>query len=1047
MTPRNIDGVKADPPPVFFSQIPAVLVNVDGPPIWSPIPGSDLRFAVNTNWDLFLYPEPQSYYLRVEKGWLTAGSLQGPWREADTLPASFSNLPDDGNWTEVRAALQPQTTGRPPTVFVSEKPAELLLLNGAPRYLPVTNTNLLWVSNTDADVFRVGQRGAVYYLVSGRWFSAPDFSGPWTFATPALPDNFRRIPLSHPRSRVLASVPGTRQALEAVLLAQVPQTATVNRHEISPPAVTYQGPPQFEPIENTSVARAMNTDKNILKAGDMYYMCFDGVWFVSKSASGPWTVADTIPKEIYQIPISSPAHNVTYVTVESSDDDEVTFEAAAEYTGMMVAWGTTVWGSGWYYPPYYGYGRFYPVYYPYYPSYGYGARYNPWTRAYVRGGAIYGPHGGAGYGASTPDYGTWARGAAAYGPAAGRGAVQAYNPRTGAIGTTIQGSNVYGNWGSTAVQRGDRWAQTSRVTRNPTGTTSRITQGSGGGGAFTRRGPQGNTMVGRTGAGDVYAGHDGSIYRNQGGTWQKYGDGGWSNAARPTGTSGQARDLGGQAGASRDTVTQLNSDRSARIDGAQRTGDLNRARRTAREATGPASAPAVSVAVGSEEAEAEASEAADDDDARRAVAAIDHGQRMTRRVGFPPWTIPAGYAAAALAIGFALPRLEHRLWLDAASSINSASAIAIYSTVAAGTMTLSAIVFSLTFVMVQFSATAYSPRLVLWLADDPVISHAVGLFTGTYLYSISAIAWVDRDNVDGVPFLGAVVAVMWLLASIGMFIALIRRVARLQVNKMLAFTAEQGRRVIVAHYSEPRSGAAEDGHVPPTALPAQELRHRGRPRTVQAIDTAALLKLASAANARVDVAVAIGDTLIESTPLLRVFGTGRPIEERRLLAAIQVGDQRTFEQDPQYAIRLLVDIAIRALSPAINDPTTAVQALDEIGDLLLRLGNSCLATAPICDAGGVARVVMPVPSWEDFLRLAFEEICSYGASSVQVMRRMNALLTELTAALPVARRPALGYWKHRLRASIERHFPDLDQRRDASAGDRQGLGVSRPDAA
>jgi uncharacterized membrane protein len=265
---------------------------------------------------------------------------------------------------------------------------------------------------------------------------------------------------------------------------------------------------------------------------------------------------------------------------------------------------------------------------------------------------------------------------------------------------------------------------------------------------------------------------------------------------------------------------------------------------------------------------------------------------------------------------------------------------------------------------------------------------------------------------------------------------------------MLAFTGEQGRRVIAALYSEPGSNAAEDGHIgPPAAAITQELRHRGRPRTVQAIDTAALLKLASAADARVDVAVAIGDTVIASTPLLRVFGTGRPIEERRLTAAIQLGNQRTFEQDPQYAIRLLVDIAIRALSPAINDPTTAVQALDEIGDLLQRLGHSCLATAPICDAAGVARVVVPLPTWEDFLRLAFEEICAYGASSVQVMRRMNALVSELTIALPVKRRAALGYWKHRLRTSIDRHFPDLDQRRDASAGDRQGIGVSRPDAA
>jgi hypothetical protein len=577
VTPRNMEGVKADPPPVFFSQTPALLINLDGPPIWSPIPGTDLRFAVNTNWDLFVSPEPQTYYLRVDKSWLTASSLQGPWHRASKLPTSFSSLPDDGNWSEVRTALQPQTTGSVPAVFVSEKPAELLLLNGPPRYEPVTGTNLQWVSNTDADVFRLGPTGPVYFLVSGRWFSAPDFSGPWTFATLTLPEDFTRIPLPHPRSRVLASVPGTRQAIEAVLLAQIPQTATVNRRQISAPAVTYQGAPQFEPIEPTSVARAVNTDKDILKVGDMYYMCFDGVWFTSKAATGPWTVADTIPNEIYQIPISSPAHNVTYVTVDSAEDDEVTFAAAAAYTGMMVAWGTAVWGSGWYYPPYYYPGAYYPAYYGYYPSYGYGARYNPWTGAYTRGGAVYGPYGGAGYGARyNPTTGTWARGAAAYGPAGARGAIQAYNPRTGAVGSTIQGSNVYGSWGSTAVKRGDQWAQTSRLTRNATGTTSRFTQGSRGGEAFTR----GNAGIGRAGAGDVYAGRDGNIYRNQGGGWQKYSDGGWSNVDRPVGTAGQARDRAAQSGLSRDTATQLNRDRSARIDGAQRTRDFNRAGRS-----------------------------------------------------------------------------------------------------------------------------------------------------------------------------------------------------------------------------------------------------------------------------------------------------------------------------------------------------------------------------------------------------------------------------------------------------------------------------------
>jgi len=147
-------------------------------------------------------------------------------------------------------------------------------------------------------------------------------------------------------------------------------------------------------------------------------------------------------------------------------------------------------------------------------------------------------------------------------------------------GRTIQGSNVYGSWGSTAVRRGDQWAQTARVTRNATGTTSRFTQGSGGGEAFSRRGAGSSTTLGRTAGGDVYAGHDGSIYRNQGGTWQKYGNGGWSNTERPVGTSGQVGDCAAQSGVSRDTVGQLNSDRSARIDGAQRTRDSSRAARS-----------------------------------------------------------------------------------------------------------------------------------------------------------------------------------------------------------------------------------------------------------------------------------------------------------------------------------------------------------------------------------------------------------------------------------------------------------------------------------
>lgn len=583
--PRNMEGVKSDPPVVFFSETPAVLVNIDGEPIWSPIKDNDLQFAVNTNWDFFQYPPSKTYYLRVDTSWMKASSVDGPWVPQAELPGSFAKLPDDDNWADVKKALPAHRTASLPSVFISQKPAELILLNGTPKYLPVQGTRLMWVSNTDSDVFRLGTDGPVYFLVSGRWFSAPTFAGPWTFATPNLPDDFKRIPLEHQRSRVLASVPGTTQALEAVLLAQIPQTAAVSRTQVKAPDVVYQGTPQFEPIEKTSVARAVNTDKDVIKVADLYYLCFDGVWFMASRANGPWTVADAIPPQIYDIPISSPAYNVTQVTVESSDDDEVVFATEAAYAGMMVAWGVAMWGTGYYYPPYYWGGGYYPVYYPRYPTYGYGARYNPWNGAYTRAGVAYGPYGGAGYAARyNPSTGTYSRGAAAWGPGGARGAAEAWNPRTGTYAQTRQGANVYGSWGSTGVKRGDQWATTSRVTNRGTGTTTRVTQGSGGGGVVSRKGPGAGGAVGTTGSGNMYAGRDGNVYRNQGGGWQKYDNGAWSNVERSgaAGTTG-TRQGGLSAGTDLSATTrdQLNRDRSARVEGAQRTNDLGTVRSSA----------------------------------------------------------------------------------------------------------------------------------------------------------------------------------------------------------------------------------------------------------------------------------------------------------------------------------------------------------------------------------------------------------------------------------------------------------------------------------
>ena len=158
---------------------------------------------------------------------------------------------------------------------------------------------------------------------------------------------------------------------------------------------------------------------------------------------------------------------------------------------------------------------------------------------------------------------------------------------------------------------------------------------------------------------------------------------------------------------------------------------------------------------------------------------------------------------------------------------------------------------------------------------------------------------------------------------------------------------------------------------------------------------------------------------------------------------MELGPERTFEQDPKYAIRILVDVAIKALSPAINDPTTAVQALDQIEDLLLRLGRCDLDVGRMRDAAGHLRLDMPVPSWDDLVGLALDEIRFCGATSVQVMRRIRALLQDLRAQVLPDRLAALEYFLLRVDKGIRRDFADADDQRDALEIDRQGLGMAR----
>ncbi|MGH9901153.1 MAG: hypothetical protein ACRD68_04855, partial [Pyrinomonadaceae bacterium] len=309
-------AVKNDPPQIFFSKTPAILLMVDGEPVRAPVEKTKLEFVVNSNWDLFFDKDKKNYYLLNNATWLTAKELAGPWAVTRSLPKDMAKLPPNENWDDVKRAVPPPAAGAAPArVFFSSTPAELIAFKGEPTYSRIPGTRLLYVVNTDSDLFVHADEQQYYFLVSGRWFRAKQFDGPWSYAGADLPADFARIPHNSPKAHVLASVPGTQEASDAVMLAQVPTSAIVNKAEAEAKVkVYYDGEPQFKPIEGTSLQYATNTQEKIIKYGDIYYLCFQGVWFMSTTPQGPWKTADSVPKEIYTIPPSSPVHNVTYVT-------------------------------------------------------------------------------------------------------------------------------------------------------------------------------------------------------------------------------------------------------------------------------------------------------------------------------------------------------------------------------------------------------------------------------------------------------------------------------------------------------------------------------------------------------------------------------------------------------------------------------------------------------------------------------------------------------------------------------------------------------------
>jgi len=569
--------VNLAPPKIFYSSKPAVLVVFMGEPQFKPVVPADpdLMFALNTNWDVFYQPSTKSYFLLNEDHWLTATSAEGPWTVATELPDKLNKLPKDDNWSEIRKHIPGKKSGFAEHVYASNEPAELLLTKGDPEYQPIPGTKLMEVSNTESLLMLDSAGGIFYYQVAGRWFRAPKLDGKWEAASGELPEDFKEIPDDHPLAFVKATVPGTDEAQDAVLLASVPQSTFVD--STNPPTleVTYKGEPNFQAIPSTTVKYAVNSPYSVFNVDGGYHCCDQGVWFSAKAATGPWAWSTSVPEAIYKIPVSSPAHNVTYVTVKVSTPDTIVYTQTSGYSGEYVATtGVLMFGAGlltaaiindwndhYCYPPaswysygcgavyHYGYGGYYGaagrVYGPYGGA-GYAAAYNPATGTYSRGAYAYGPYGSAGYRqAYNPYTGTYAAAgyrATPYGSVSGG---RAYNPYTGASAAGGRVSTAYGSAGRAAAYNPVTGkAATGGYVSGERGTVAggRTNQGTGGVAWDTEHG---QSAVAKTKNDNIYAAHNGNVYKKDAdGNWSSNTGSGWEPAApdRPTPTTqGQAQ--------------------------------------------------------------------------------------------------------------------------------------------------------------------------------------------------------------------------------------------------------------------------------------------------------------------------------------------------------------------------------------------------------------------------------------------------------------------------------------------------------------------------
>lgn len=418
--------------------------------------------------------------------------------------------------------------------------------------------------------------------------------------------------------------------------------------------------------------------------------------------------------------------------------------------------------------------------------------------------------------------------------------------------------------------------------------------------------------------------------------------------------------------------------------------------------------------------------------------------RVRERLGRSLIVVPCLYIVAALGLAELVSAIEGSSDL-LGLALDADTARTILSAVAGGMIAFTGLVVSIAVVVVQFGASQYTPRLVNRFRRDPQVKHSLGVFIAPAIFALVSLRVIGEDGSASVPSLTVTLSIALLVAAVVAFFLLVAGLLDLLRPRSVIAT-------VVAHADaairDTYPLATDDSHLESglDRLPVDTvIRHEGPPRVLSALDRGRLVRAASAAGCVVEVAAPVGAHVRPGAALFVARGARSPVSERELRRSAILADERTIAQDPAFAIRAIADLALRALSPAVNDPTTAVQALDGLESLLTELARRDLgASGAIADDAGELRLIYPTPGWDALLDLSLTEIRNFGLSSPQIPRRMRALLDNLLEHTPPARHPALRAQLARLDTAIEREYDDPVERAHARQADRLGIGTTAP---